>query len=233
MDVNKIIGQNIKKYRTAYNMTLKEMSDKLHKSISTISKYEKGEISLDMTTFLETAKILRISPSAFLSGTSVPSNEHFETDHNAEVIYMYTYSGSEKEIVRSLIEQYPPVSPDAPYRVHLYNDVRDFKNPGSCSGFYTGDYSENGFLGTYILHNQISSTEHVMISCVKNLVNSNQQLGLVSGLSNYTMLPVVFKTVLSRSELTDRKHLMDLLTFSREDFRELKQSHCLVVRNVR
>lgn len=37
-------------------MTLKEMSDKLHKSISTISKYEKGEISLDMTTFLETAK---------------------------------------------------------------------------------------------------------------------------------------------------------------------------------
>ena len=95
MDVNKIIGQNIKKYRTAYNMTLKEMSDKLHKSISTISKYEKGEISLDMTTFLETAKILRISPSALLSGTSVPSNEHSETDHNAEVIYMYTYSGSE------------------------------------------------------------------------------------------------------------------------------------------
>ena len=62
-----------------------------------------------------------------------------------------------------------------------------------------------------------------MISCVKNLVNSNQQLGLVSGLSNYTMLPVVFKTVLSRNELTDRKHLMDLLTFSREDYRELKQ----------
>ena len=54
------------------------------------------------------------------------------------------------------------------------------KIPEAAAAFIPEDYSENGFLGTYILHNQISSTEHVMISCVKNLVNSNQQLGLVS-----------------------------------------------------
>ena len=72
-----------------------------------------------------------------------------------------------------------------------------------------------------------------MISCVKNLVNVNQQLGLISGLSNYTMLPIVFKTVLSRIEITDRKHLLDLLLFSKEDFRTLKQAHCLTIQNLR
>lgn len=233
MDVNKIIGENIKKYRSAYNMTLKDLSKKLHKSISTVSKYEKGEISLDMTTFLETAKVFQVSPSALLCGTSEQAGEHPEHKEEAERLYMYTYSSPEKEIIQSLIEQYPPVSPGGPFRVHLFNDIQDCGNPGRCNGFYTGTYAENGFLGTYLLHNQLSSSEQVMISCVKNLVNSNQQLGLISGLSNYTMLPVVFKTVLSRIEITDRKHLMDLLLFSKEDFRTLKQTHCLTIQNLR
>lgn len=233
MDVNKIIGENIKKYRTAYNMTLKDLSEKLHKSISTVSKYEKGEISLDMTTFLEAAKVFHISPSALLCGISEQSVDHPEHKDEAEQLYMYTYSSPKKEIIRSLIEQYPPVSPGGPFRVHLFNDIQEWGNPGRCNGFYTGAYTENGFLGTYLLKNQHSSSEQVMISCVKNLVNVNQQLGLISGLSNYTMLPIVFKTVLSRIEITDRKHLLDLLLFSKEDFRTLKQAHCLTIQNLR
>ena len=52
MNIDKILGSNIRKYRTARNMTLKELSEKLHKSISTVSKYEKGDISLDIPTFI-------------------------------------------------------------------------------------------------------------------------------------------------------------------------------------
>lgn len=66
MNIDEIIGNNLKKYRTAYNMTLKDLSEQLHKSISTISKYEKGNISLDMPTFIELAHIFDISPSLLL-----------------------------------------------------------------------------------------------------------------------------------------------------------------------
>ena len=79
-----------------------------------------------------------------------------------------------------------------------------------------GNFLKDGFLGTYILHNRVSESEHVMISCVKNLVNPRQQLGLVSGLSNYTMLPVTFKTVISSVEVTDKKLLTDLLLFQKK-----------------
>ncbi len=68
MNVNEIIGNNLKKYRSAYNMTLNELSERLHKSISTISKYEKGSIAMDIPTFLEISQIFQISPSILLSG---------------------------------------------------------------------------------------------------------------------------------------------------------------------
>lgn len=41
MNVDERVGQNIRKYRMAYNMTLKELAVLLHKSVSTVSKYEK------------------------------------------------------------------------------------------------------------------------------------------------------------------------------------------------
>lgn len=42
MNVDEKVGRNIRKYRMAYNMTLKELAVRLHKSVSTVSKYEKG-----------------------------------------------------------------------------------------------------------------------------------------------------------------------------------------------
>ena len=40
MNVDEKVGRNIRKYRMAYNMTLKELAVRLHKSVSTVSKYE-------------------------------------------------------------------------------------------------------------------------------------------------------------------------------------------------
>ena len=233
MNVNEIIGNNLKKYRSAYNMTLNELSERLHKSISTISKYEKGSIAMDIPTFLEISQIFQISPSILLSGAFTLSEDHSPTQKEAEGLYMYTYSGMEKEIIQSLIEQFPPDTPDLPWQAHVYNDIKDFNNPGNCNGFYTGTFLKDGFLGTYILHNRVSESEHVMISCVKNLVNPRQQLGLVSGLSNYTMLPVTFKTVISSVEVTDKKLLTDLLLFSKEDFKIIKQLQAITIQNLR
>lgn len=232
MNVNEIVGNNIKKYRTAYHMTLKDLSEKLHKSISTVSKYEKGEIALDLPSFLEIAQIFQISPSILLSGTWNPADPASRKTDSPERLYMYTYSGAEKAIIQSLIEQFPGDSPHHAWQVHMYNDIKDFKNPGDCNGFYSGTYSKDGFIGTYILHNQVSASEHVLISCVKNLVNPKQQIGLISGLSNYTMLPITFKTVLSSVEITDKRHLTDLLLFSKEDFKTMKHYHHLSVQNL-
>lgn len=231
MNIDEIVGNNIKKYRTAYNMTLKELSERLHKSISTISKYEKGSISLDLPTFIELAHIFDISPFLLLGKAADVSQEEKKYTALAETLYMYTYDSPNKAIVRSVIERYPYADQDNAYRVQLFNEVKDMDTPGECGGLYTGEYIAEGFIGTYMLRNQITKSEHVMVSCVNNLVNPGRQLGLVSGLSNYTMLPISFKTIISRTKIMDKDELMDLLLFSKEDFKLMRKMHSLTVQN--
>lgn len=141
MNVDEKVGRNIRKYRMAYNMTLKELAVRLHKS--------------------------------------------------------------------------------------------EVKEPGECGGLYTGEYEKEGFIGTYMLHNQALKSEHIMISCVNNLVNPGQQLALVSGLSNYTMLPVTFKAVISEKEIVNKEKLMNLLAFNKEDLKLMKQMNYLTIQNMR
>lgn len=119
------------------------------------------------------------------------------------------------------------------YKVHLFNDVSEVKEPGECGGLYTGEYEKEGFIGTYMLHNQALKSEHIMISCVNNLVNPGQQLALVSGLSNYTMLPVTFKAVISEKEIVNKEKLMNLLAFNKEDLKLMKQMNYLTIQNMR
>ena len=67
MSIDKRVGTNIKKYRLAYKMTLEELAKQIHKSKSTISKYEKGLISLDMATLEEISQVLKVAPSQLLA----------------------------------------------------------------------------------------------------------------------------------------------------------------------
>ncbi|HBA63310.1 MAG TPA: hypothetical protein DCZ20_05585 [Lachnospiraceae bacterium] len=233
MNIDKTVGNNIRKYRTAYNMTLKELSEKLHKSISTVSKYEKGDISLDLPTFIELARILNVSPELLLGDEAASVKKEHSYSAASTRLYMYTYDSQNKCVVQSVIEQYPSTTQSNLYRAQLFNDVEDTGNPGNCGGLYVGEYMKEGFIGTYILRNQISSSEHVMISCVTNLVNPNQQLGLVSGLSNYTMLPVTFKAILSSTEMTNKEMLSNALLFSKEDFKMMKKINYLTIQNPR
>lgn len=234
MNVDKLIGSNIRKYRTAYNMTLKELSDKIHKSISTISKYEKGDISLDMTTFMDMAHIFNISPTLLLGcNADMTTKDTDYSDSAADTLYMYTYDSQNRCIIQSLIERYPAQNQDHTCKVQLFNDVKDFKQPGNCAGLYTGEYMKKGFIETYILNNQLSKSEYVMISCVDNLTNPNQQIGIITGLSNYTMLPVAFKAIISAIELTNKEAIIERLSFSKEDFKSIKKTQCLTVLNSR
>ena len=214
MNADEKVGRNIRKYRMAYNMTLKELAVRLQKSVSTVSKYEKGDISLDISTFLELSKIFKVSPLAIIG------------DEIAEEEEEYTY-------VKSVIEQQAVEGKNNKYKVHLFNDVSEVKEPGECGGLYAGEYEKEGFIGTYMLHNQALKSEHIMISCVNNLVNPGQQLALVSGLSNYTMLPVTFKAVISEKEIVNKEKLMNLLTFNKEDFKLMKQMNYFTIQNMR
>lgn len=53
MTINERVGNNIRKYRIAHHYTLKDLSALVHKSYSTLSKYEKGILPVSVETLEE------------------------------------------------------------------------------------------------------------------------------------------------------------------------------------
>ncbi len=60
------IGGRIRMYRKARGMTLQQLADSIHKSRASVSKYENGEITLDVETLFEIAQVLMVSPSQLM-----------------------------------------------------------------------------------------------------------------------------------------------------------------------
>ena len=60
MSVTSEIGAKIKYFRKSKHFSLQEMADLLYKSKSTLSKYENGQISIDIETLYAIAKVLGV-----------------------------------------------------------------------------------------------------------------------------------------------------------------------------
>lgn len=59
-EISAQIGSQIRTLRKKRKMTLDDLSGIIHKSRSTISKYEKGEIAIDIETLYEIADAIQV-----------------------------------------------------------------------------------------------------------------------------------------------------------------------------
>lgn len=69
------VGEQIRRYRKAGNMTLQDLADAIHKSRATICKYENGEISVDVETLYEISQVLQVSISQLTTYLPESGNE--------------------------------------------------------------------------------------------------------------------------------------------------------------
>ena len=60
------IGQRIRQFRQGRRMTLDELASAVHKSRATLSKYERGEISMDIETLYDIARALNVRTEQLL-----------------------------------------------------------------------------------------------------------------------------------------------------------------------
>lgn len=218
MNIDERVGLNIRKYRLAHRLTLEELAKRIHKSKSTISKYEKGLISLDMPTMEEISRELKISPIQLLAAADTGSDREYGEREFLDHQYMYSYDGRKKQILKSVIERY--VIPDSgQIRIQLFYDVDEIENPGECKALYAGFSRKYEFIENYTLQNQNNPTEQVLICCINNLGRTNRKIGMLTGLSYKTMLPVAIKIMISSDVLKEDQELIGALLLTKEDMK--------------
>ena len=82
-NINMEIGKKIKNIRKSKNMTIQELANSINKSKSTVSKYENGDISIDIQTLYEISNALSVHVEQLLYIKSNIDNIHNNNIVNA------------------------------------------------------------------------------------------------------------------------------------------------------
>ena len=112
--INEHIGGRIRMYRKARELTLQQLADLIHKSRASVSKYENGEITLDVETLSEIADVLMVSPGQLMDfNPPVPKTAKQPLNHSAKSpfyqakrLYFYFYDGRYKRLKDGIIDIY-------------------------------------------------------------------------------------------------------------------------------
>ena len=220
------VGENIKKFRLARGLTLDDLADKIYKSKSTISKYEKGTISIDIATLEEIAIALDVHPAQLLM-EAVQHNQIAPSKALQDESYMFSYDGKEKRIIQSVIEKYRTDDSNR-FSIRLFYDIPSRNHLRDCVSVYQGSCTRHEVLENYTLENTYHQIEQIWLSCVSGLSQNSTQVGFLAGLLNSNLMPAVRKVILS-PHLLNEDELMEHLVFTKKDLQTIRKLNLFTI----
>ncbi len=232
ISVNQHVGSRIRLYRQMKRYTLAELAEKIHKSKATLSKYETGDIAVDVETLFEVAEALRVRPMQLLDYDAEPQMKERVPDgfFPEKRIYLYFFDGRKRKVRCSLLD----ISREGtPASASLYYDVKDLSQPESCRNLYFGTAEFFDTVTQFSLDSQSSRVEKLTLCAANPFDRSGQVLGMLTGLSRYPMLPVSIKCILSDTPLQDNETLRESLILSRSDFKLIRTLNMFAVEQLR
>ncbi len=220
------VGRNIRAQRKKRDLTLDELSKLVNKSKSTLSKYENGEISVDIETLYELADAFHVHVEQLLyvregqekdpAGGSSPSFFSGVTR-----FYSCLYDGRSRQLLRSVFDVLSQ-SGENRYKIMMYMNYRDPVHYQNCETTYCGYIEHFDAISNIILINQDSPMEHASAQILASYLDSDMKWGLWNGLSSRPMMPIAAKMLFTKKPISGDESVVQELKISREDIRLLK-----------
>lgn len=228
------VGQRIRLYRKTKNLTIEAFAGMIHKSKATVSKYENGDISIDIETLFTIAQALGISVNQLIdyedaSETTGEEGESTKRKLGRSRYYMYFYDGRRSRIARNVIEVQDGGEENGVFSANMYAYLEDFTNYYQCKLLYHGTMRRYDTFVNFNFENQNNKVERAFLYAINSFSHSGRMAGLYCGLSTQPILPACFKFILSPEILEENEELKEELSVSKEDIRVLKKMNMFVV----
>lgn len=229
INISGLVGKNIKFYRNKRNMNLEQLSKVINKSISTLSKYENGEIIIDIQTLYEISLALDVditnllNDSAIKKPLKIPQNVYW----NRPEMYMYFYDGHVRGLVKSLLTINFSEKTDT-ITVVLYIGITEKEDWQKCEHIYKGVMKPYDMLTHFILENQVKEAEMVYINILNPFKQESPSLGIITAVNSNPIAPISTKVIISKTKLVDTAALKEQLLFSKEDIKDLRYYNMLI-----
>ena len=134
--ITKEVGSRIRYARKSRGMSMDELAQAIYKTRSAISKYENGQISVDIATLYDIANALKISIYDLLHRNTPDINQ----EYNAEVpaffrgvsqLYMYFFDGRVNRAQCTVIDIFPTEESNKA-EVLMYMNIKDLAHYRIC-----------------------------------------------------------------------------------------------------
>ena len=226
--LNAHIGGRIRLYRRIKGYTLAALAERIHKSKTTVSKYENGEITLDVVTLFDLARALGVRVEQLTDYRDQGGEEPRGKDafFPQDRVNLYFYDGRSRRIVRSVLEL-THRGPES--RATLYNDLEELRRPETCRNLYAGRVSFFDTITHFALENQSNRMEQVSLCAANPFDRTDRVSGMLTGISRHPMLPISIKCLLSPEPLEEDQALKESLLLSKEDLKRIKAMNMFAV----
>lgn len=234
MTIKEHVGLRIHLYRKQQNLTLEQLAFLLDKSISTVSKYETGKISIDIETLYAISKILHVSIEQLIDYhvdekrvTQDLATSGFFTQKKK--YWMYQYFAPMKKIVECIVEIIPdPVT--AADKIVLYYDAHNADDYTDSSFVYRGFISYYDSYATMKLTNAFNAKDEIFIYAKSPLWIRNTTTGLMMSISQTLGNPSVVKVLFSTEKINNQEALKANLDLNnKEVLSALKRTNHLLL----
>lgn len=234
--INIHVGSRIKMYRKSRKMTLQQLADAIHKSRSSVSKYENGEISLDIETLAEIAGILQVSinqltdfhPQIPKTTFNMALQGGMSPFFQAKRLYFYFYDGRYQRLKDGIIDIRESDVEEGTYEAAL--SISAVSPTGRSSEiYYTGKVVYSDMLIRFSFVNQCNALEEDLLYIFNPLEMRDSTDGLLCGISSADLMPCAFKCLVT---LNPKEHTDELKksAFDKQkriaEMAEIKYAYC-------
>lgn len=236
--VNLYVGAQIRRYRKNRQMTLQQLADRIHKSRASVSKYETGEVTLDIVTLTEIARVLEVQPGQLVdlpsAGEEIPqipsASSGISPFFQARRLYFYYYDGRYRGLKDGIID------------IRETKEAGDYEadlcvssvNPSGRSRklYYTGKVVYSDMLIRFSFVNRYNPLEEDLLYIFNPLELRDSTGGLLCGISSADLMPCAFKCLVTLRPQEQTEEFKKRLLITRRELQQWQKLNMLMVDNI-
>lgn len=220
------LGGKLRAIRKSKHITLGDVAEVLNKSVSTIAKYETGEISIDLESFIMLCELYKVDSSNLLSYTEFKSAEEQHNRYGSQMMeraYLYYYRAYDKWIHKCVLE-----NDNTTFKSILYFGVKSEDDPYKCEYVYEGNVHYTDSHTYYVYYNIAKPFDMITLNLSALGHGSEYKTGLLSSITVYYQ-NMAGKVLVSSKPLKDEQFLKDHLVIQKETIKEIKRTNFFIV----
>lgn len=224
------VGSRIRYIRRQKGYTLTVFAQELHRGKSTVSKYERGEISIDLATLSDISKLLGVSLSVLLDDGLTNQAAGFfragrdESAEHMEHYYLYLYASHEGK---------PYLARNAlfigEHSARIFAELPNDEEIFAYRSCYSGSARRTDSSIRIMVKNPVLPDDIIMLDFPVALKPVKALTGFFCSLSVGTWFPIASKALISAKPIRDDDWLRSQLTLTNDDLHSYKARNSFLV----